>query len=89
MPEIEKICSVMITPPNRNAVSSAMTVTNGISALRNACLNITLRARHTLGPRGAHVVGVQHVEHRRALEPAPRGDALHVSVSTGSTRWRK
>ena len=39
MPGIEKICSMMITPPIRNAVSSAVTVTNGISALRNACLH--------------------------------------------------
>ena len=34
-----------------------------------------LTARHALRPRGAHVVGVQHLEHAVALVAAPRGHA--------------
>ena len=38
-------------------MSSAITVTSGISALRSACLKITLRRGTPLAPRGADVVG--------------------------------
>ena len=43
MPGIEKIFSVMIRPPNNAPMSSAITVTRGISALRKPCLKITFR----------------------------------------------
>ena len=43
MPGIEKICSVMMSPPNSAPMSSAITVTSGISALRSACFTTTLR----------------------------------------------
>ena len=43
IPGIEKIFSVMMRPPNSAPMSSAITVTSGISALRSPCLTITLR----------------------------------------------
>ncbi len=77
MPGMLKICSVMTRPPNSAPMSSAITVTSGISALRSPCLSTTRCDGHALGAGGADVVGRQRVEHRRALVPAPRGDDLH------------
>ena len=37
IPGIEKICSVTISPPARAPMSSAITVTSGMTAFRKAC----------------------------------------------------
>ena len=44
MPGTRKICSVTSAPPKTPGISSATSVTTGISALRKACLTITTRS---------------------------------------------
>ena len=89
-PEIEKICSTMITPPIKNAVSRAATVVNGIERVAERVPGDDLARRNALGARGPDVVGVQHVEHRRRGRNRLHAATLvNVSTSTGSARWRK
>ena len=61
-----KIVSVSTAPPNRLPTCRPITVITGISALRSACSPTTRQRRQPLGARRAHVVLVQHLQHRRA-----------------------
>ena len=68
-PGSPKMISAIAAPLIRAPTSKPATVTTGMSAFRSACLRSTVRARRALGPRRAHVVEVQHLEHRRAHHP--------------------
>ena len=57
------------------------TVTIGISAFRRVCLPTHEPLAHALGPRGAHVVLAQHVEHGRA-----RGAHQHRGLEEARAR---
>ena len=74
------------SPPRRRAGvpnCSPVMVTMGIAAFLSVCLATTSSLGHALGPRGADVVGAQHLEHGRAGEPRDRG---HGEGARGSAR---
>jgi len=48
MPGTRKICSVTIAPPKMPGISSATSVTTGMSALRSACFTTTMRSESPL-----------------------------------------
>ena len=48
-------------------------VTIGSAAFLSVCLATTQHLGHALGPRGADVVGAQHLQHGRAREPRDGG----------------
>ena len=77
MPGREKIRSVMMSPPNSAPTSSATTVTSASTSSASPCFHTTRRSGEPLRARGADVVAVELLEHRRPLVAAPAGDELH------------
>ena len=78
MPSSEKTVSVMMAPPSTAPKFSAITVTIGIKRVAEDVTHDHAPFRDALRAGGAHVVGVQHVEHRRPHEPAVERKADHA-----------
>ena len=66
--------SVRMAPVNSTPTCSPITVTTGISALRNAWIAITRKRRQPLGAGGADVILAQHLQHGRPRHAGDDGE---------------